>query len=66
VAADLQISSSVTANGGVALVGGDSAYLTVYALGTSVVLSDGGPVFGSLLGKTLTVSSDSDVHVDLH
>jgi Carboxypeptidase regulatory-like domain len=64
VPANLQISSSYTGNSGVGLVGGNSAYLTVYAPGTSVVLSDGGPVFGSLLGKTLTVSSDSDVHVD--
>ena len=57
VPANLRISSSYTGNSGIALVGGNSAYLTVYAPGTSVALSGGGPLFGTLLGKTLADSA---------
>ena len=44
---------------------GSGTYLTIYAPGTSVTVSGGGPLFGSLVGKTLTVSGNSFVHQDL-
>ncbi len=63
--ANLQISTSYTGNNGVTLSGGSSAYLTVYAPGTSVTLSGGSPLFGALLGKTLTVTGNSVIHYDI-
>jgi len=61
---NLQISTSYTGNNGVTLSGGTSAYLKVYAPGTSVTLSGGSPIFGALVGKTLTVSGNSIIHYD--
>ena len=63
--ANLRIESSYTGAGGVALSGGSGAYLTVYAPGTGVTLSGGSPLFGALLGKTLTVSGGAAIHYDV-
>ncbi len=65
VPANLRIESSFTGAGGVALSGGSGAYLTVYAPGTGVTLSGGSPLFGALLGKTLTASGGADIHYDV-
>ena len=65
VPANLQIDSSATGTGRLGLVGGSDAYLTVYAPGLAVKLA-GGPIFGSLLGRTLTVTGNGSVHVDVH
>jgi RHS repeat-associated protein len=61
---NLQISSSYTGNNGVTLSGGTNAYLKVLAPGTSITLSGGSPIFGALVGKTLTVSGNSVIHYD--
>ena len=62
---NLQIESSYAGANGVVLSGGTGAYLAVYAPGTSIALSGGSPVYGALLGKTLIVSGNSDVHYDV-
>ena len=62
--ANLQISTSYTGNNGVTLSGGTNAYLKVLAPGTSITLSGGSPIFGALVGKTLTVSGNSVIHYD--
>ena len=65
IPSNLQISSSYTGNNGVTLSGGSGAYLTVYAPGTGITVSGGSPLFGALVGKTLTVSGNSMIHYDL-
>jgi hypothetical protein len=61
----MQVASSYTGNNGVTLSGGSGTYMTIYAPGTSVTVSGGGPLFGALVGKTLTVSGNSTIHQDL-
>jgi hypothetical protein len=65
VPANLQFRSSYTGNNGIGLSGGSNAYFTVYAPGTDITLSGGSPLFGALIGKTLTVSGNSAVHYDI-
>ena len=62
---NLQIAVSYSGNNGVTLSGGSSAYLTVYAPGTDVTLSGSSPLYGALVGKTLTLSGSSAVHFDV-
>jgi len=45
--------------------GTSTTYLTIYAPGTSVMVSGGGPLYRALLDKTLTVCGNSFVHPDL-
>ena len=61
---NLQIASSFTGNNGVSLNGGADAYLTVYAPMTDVSLNGNTSLFGAVLGKTLTLSGNPDVHYD--
>jgi hypothetical protein len=68
VPAKLQIVSSYTGSNGVSLLGGSAvntsfAYLTVYAPGTNVALA-GGTAFGALLGKTVTLAANTNLHFD--
>jgi hypothetical protein len=65
VPADLQIASSYTASGGVTLSAGAEAYLSVFAPGTGVTLNGGAPIYGGLLGKSLTISGKAVVHYDV-
>jgi carboxypeptidase family protein len=64
--ANLQISSSFTGANGVTLAGGNSTYLRINAPQTDVTVSGSSAVFGWLLGRTLTISGGSSVHVDVH
>jgi len=65
IPANLQLVSSYTGNNGVSVSGGSSTYLTIYAPGTSVSVSGDAPLFGSLVGKTLTVTGNSMLHYDV-
>ena len=65
VPSNLQISSSYAGKDGVKLSGGSNAYLSVYAPKTDIDLSGNSPVFGALLGKTLTIGGESAVHYDV-
>ena len=62
---NLQVASSYTGSNGVTVSGTSATYLTIYAPGTDVTVSGGGPLYGALVGKTLTVSGNSFVHQDL-
>jgi len=64
IPANLQVVSSYTGNNGVSVSGGSSTYLTIYAPGTSVSVSGDAPLFGALVGKTLTVTGNSFLHDD--
>jgi hypothetical protein len=63
--ANLQVFCSYTGSNGVTVSGTSSAYMAIYAPGTGVTVSGGGAYFGSLVGKTLVVSGNSQVHQDL-
>jgi hypothetical protein len=65
VPANLQISSSYVGGNGIDL-SAINAYVSIYAPRTGITLAGGSAVFGSLLGRTLTVSGDSSVHYDVH
>jgi phage baseplate assembly protein gpV len=62
---NLQVSSSYTGSNGVTVSGSSATYMSIYAPGTGVTVSGGGPFYGSLVGKTLTISGGSSVHQDL-
>jgi hypothetical protein len=62
---NLQVASSYTGSNGVTVSGTSATYMTIYAPGTGVTISGGGPLYGALVGKTLTVSGNSFVHEDL-
>lgn len=64
IPANLRILSSYTGSNGVTLSGGSNAHLVVYAPRTNVTLSGGSPVFGTVVGKTLTLSASSMIHYD--
>jgi hypothetical protein len=62
---NLQIKSSFTGANGVSLTGG-SAYMTIFAPRTNVMLGGGVQLFGAVLGKTLTFSGvGGAIHYDL-
>ncbi len=62
---NLQVTSSYTGSNGVTVSGTSATYLMIYAPGTDLTVSGGGPLYGSLVAKTLTVSGNSQVHQDL-
>jgi hypothetical protein len=62
---NLQVSSSYTGSNGVTVSGSSATYMTIYAPGTDVQITGGGPFYGALVGKTLTISGGSSVHEDL-
>jgi hypothetical protein len=64
VPTNLQIASSYAGSNGVSLNGGAEAFLTVYAPKTDVTISGNSSLFGAVLGKTLTVSGNPDLHYD--
>jgi hypothetical protein len=63
--ANLQVNSSYTGSNGVTVSGTSATYIMVYAPGTDLTVSGGGPLYGSLVAKTLTVSGNSQIHQDL-
>lgn len=62
---NLQVASSYTGSNGVTVSGTSATYMSIYAPGTDVTISGGGPLYGALVGKTLRVSGNSFVHQDL-
>ena len=61
----MQVASSYTGNNGVTVSGTSATYIMIYAPGTDLTVSGGGPLYGSLVAKTLTVSGNSQIHQDL-
>src|SRR4029077_15285279 len=62
---NLQVSSSYTGSNGVTVSGSSATDMTIYAPGTDVQITGGGPFYGALVGKTLTISGGSSLHQDL-
>lgn len=65
IPSNLRILSSYTGSNGVNFTNSASAYLIVYAPGTNVTISGAAPLFGTVVGKTLTVSNSGMLHYDV-
>lgn len=65
IPSNLRILSSYTGSNGVNFSNSASAYLMVYAPGTNVTISGASPLFGTVMGKTLTVSNSGMLHYDV-
>jgi hypothetical protein len=64
IPANLAIASSYSGKNGVSINGGADVFLTLYAPTTEVSVTGNASVFGSMLGKTLTVVGNPDLHYD--
>lgn len=65
IPSNLRILSSYTGSNGVNFSNSASAYLMVYAPRTNVTISGAAPLFGTVMGKTLTVSGSGKLHYDV-
>lgn len=65
IPSNLRILSSYAGSNGVNFTNSASAYLMVYAPGTNVTISGAAPLFGTVVGKTLTVSNSGSLHYDV-
>lgn len=61
---NLRILSSYTGSNGVSFGNSASAYMLVYAPGTGVTLSGASPLFGTVAGKSITISNSGMLHYD--
>ena len=61
---NLRILSSYSGAGGVSFTNSTSAYLVIYAPNTGVTVSGAAPLFGTVAGKTLTISNSGMLHYD--
>ena len=61
---NLRILSSYSGTNGVSLGNSTSAYLVIYAPNTGVTVSGAVPLFGTVAGKTLTISNSGMIHYD--
>jgi hypothetical protein len=64
--ANLQIISSYTQPNGVTVGGSSTTYLTIYAPTTDVSVSGGAPLYGALVGKTLSTGGSASIHYDVN
>ncbi|HST54146.1 MAG TPA: DUF5011 domain-containing protein, partial [Pyrinomonadaceae bacterium] len=61
---NLRILSSYTGSNGVTFGNSTSAYLLVYAPQTGVSISGAAPLFGTVAGKSITISNSGMLHYD--
>lgn len=61
---NLRILSSYSGAGGVSFTNSASAYLVIYAPNTGVTVSGAAPLYGTVAGKTLTISNSGMLHYD--
>ena len=62
--ANLQFLSSFSGSNGVILSNGSNEQLMIYAPNTAVTISGATPLFGTAVGKTVTVSNGGVLHYD--
>lgn len=62
---NLRILSSYTGSNGVTLGNSTTTTLIIYAPGTNVTISGAVPLFGTVAGKTVTVSNSGMIHYDM-
>jgi hypothetical protein len=65
IPSNLRILSSYSGSNGVIFSNGNSAYLLIYAPQTSVTNSGSAPLFGTIVGKTVTISNSGMLHYDV-
>ncbi len=64
IPSNLQILSSYSGSNGVTLGNSSSLQLVVYAPNTNVSITGSAPLFGTVAGKTITVSNSGMIHYD--
>jgi uncharacterized repeat protein (TIGR01451 family) len=64
VPSNLRILSSYAGSNGVTLINSTTTTLVIYAPGTNVTISGAVPLFGTVAGKTVTVSNSGMIHYD--
>jgi uncharacterized repeat protein (TIGR01451 family) len=64
IPANLRILSSYSGSNGVIFSNGNSAYLLIYAPTTSVANTGSAPLFGTIVGKSITLSNSGMIHYD--
>ncbi len=64
IPSNMRILSSFTGSNGVLLTNGSAVYMLIYAPGTSFSDTGAAPVFGTVVGKTVTLSNSGVVHYD--
>ena len=64
IPSNLVILSSYTGSNGVTFSNGTSLQLVIYAPNTGVTISGAAPLFGTVVGKTLTISNSGMIHYD--
>jgi hypothetical protein len=64
IPSNLQILSSFTGSNGVSFSNGTSLQLVIYAPSTNVTISGSAPLFGTVVGKTVTISNSGMIHYD--
>lgn len=62
---NLRILSSFTGANGVIISNGTNAYMVIYAPNTNVTITGAAPLFGTVAGKTLTISNSGMIHYDI-
>jgi uncharacterized repeat protein (TIGR01451 family) len=64
IPSNLRILSSYTGSNGVSFTNSTTVYLVIYAPKTDVAISGAAPLFGTVAGKTLTISNSGMIHYD--
>ncbi len=62
---NLRILSSYSGSNGVAFGNSGNSRLLVYAPQTGITISGAGPLFGTAVGKTITISNSGAIHYDI-
>jgi len=65
VPANFRILSSYTGTTGVTLSNGTNVFMVIYAPATGVSITGNAPLFGTIAGKTLSVTNGGAVHYDV-
>jgi hypothetical protein len=64
IPSNLRILSSYSGNNGVTFGNSSSLQLVVYAPNTNVSIAGSAPLFGTVVGKTITLSNSGMIHYD--
>ncbi len=64
IPSNLRILSSYTGSNGVNFGASSNVHLVIYAPNTGVTISGATPLFGTVVGKTLTISGSGAIHYD--
>lgn len=64
IPSNLRILSSFTGSNGVSLTNGIAVHALIYAPGTNISDTGNAPLFGTIVGKTVTLSNSGVIHYD--